>query len=83
MLVALHKYNINPSTHQENRVPIPDPIALCEDSAVIGTPFYIMAFMEGRIFTNPLMPEVPEETRREMCGILSSCHAVLEADKMS
>lgn len=44
MLAALHKHNINPSTPPERHVPIPEPIALCEDSSVIGTPFYIMEF---------------------------------------
>ncbi|OCH90615.1 kinase-like protein [Obba rivulosa] len=65
ILDALHKHNINPSTSPERRVPIPTPIYLCEDSAVIGTPFYIMEFLDGRIFTDAKMPEVPPKTRRE------------------
>lgn len=63
MLAALHKHNMNPATLPEHRVPIPEPIALCEDSGVIGTPFYIMEFLDGRIFTTPAMPEVPMEER--------------------
>ncbi|KAI0090714.1 protein kinase subdomain-containing protein PKL/CAK/ACAD [Irpex rosettiformis] len=65
MLAALHKHNISPHTSAERRVPIPEPIILCEDKSVIGTPFYIMEFLDGRIFTNPTMPEVSKETRRE------------------
>ncbi|KAI0688168.1 APH-domain-containing protein [Cerioporus squamosus] len=65
MLRALHKHNTNPSTPPEKRVPIPEPIVLCEDVDVLGTPFYIMEFLDGRIFTDPRMPEVPPETRRE------------------
>ncbi|KAI0741115.1 APH-domain-containing protein [Earliella scabrosa] len=65
MLRALHKHNTNPSTTPEKRVPIPEPIVLCEDVNVIGTPFYIMEFLDGRIFTDPRMPEVSPETRRE------------------
>lgn len=68
MLKALHKHNQNPSTSPERKVPIPIPYALCEDNAVIGTPFYIMEFLDGRIFTNPRMPEVSAETRREWCA---------------
>ncbi|RDX49304.1 APH-domain-containing protein [Lentinus brumalis] len=65
MLRALHKHNTNPSTSPDKRVPIPEPIALCEDVNVLGTPFYIMEFLDGRIFTDPRMPEVSPETRRE------------------
>ncbi|OBZ69699.1 putative acyl-CoA dehydrogenase IBR3 [Grifola frondosa] len=65
MLRALHKYNSNPSTPPERRVPIPEPIVLCEDTSVIGTPFYIMEFLDGRIFTDARMPEVSPEARRE------------------
>ena len=65
MLRALHKHNTNPSTPADRKVPIPEPIVLCEDVNVIGTPFYIMEFLDGRIFTDPRMPEVPPEARRE------------------
>ena len=65
MLRALHTYNTNPSTTLDKKVPIPEPIVLCEDVDVIGTPFYIMEFLDGRIFTDPRMPEVSPETRRE------------------
>ncbi|KAJ8501845.1 hypothetical protein ONZ45_g12012 [Pleurotus djamor] len=65
MLSALHKYNIDPSTPEAKKVPIPEPIWLCEDSSIIGTPFYVMEFLDGRIFTDPRMPEVDPQTRRE------------------
>ena len=31
-------------------VPVPEPIILCEDESVIGTAFYVMNKLEGRIF---------------------------------
>nr|GAT56193.1 predicted protein [Mycena chlorophos] len=65
MLSALHKHNTNPTTSAEQRVPVPAPIILCEDSAVIGTPFYVMEFVEGRIFTDNSMPEISFKDRRE------------------
>lgn len=65
MLHALHKYNTDPSTPLERRVPVPEPILLCEDSRVIGTPFYIMEFLNGRIFTDIQMLEVTRQDRRE------------------
>ena len=44
-------------------VPVPEACLLCEDEGIIGTPFYVMKRVEGRIFRDPSMPEVssPEE----------------------
>lgn len=67
ILRALHKHNRNPATTPEQRVPVPEPVVLCEDDAVIGTPFYIMEYLDGRIFTDPRMPEVDAQARREWC----------------
>lgn len=58
MLAALHKYNQRPTTSPEQRVPVPEPIILCQDNSVLGTPFYIMEFLDGRIFTDARMPEL-------------------------
>lgn len=37
-------------------VPVPKTYCLCEDASVIGTPFYIMEFLKGRIFEDATMP---------------------------
>ncbi|CAM9955777.1 unnamed protein product [Ectocarpus sp. 4 AP-2014] len=37
-------------------VPVPRPLLLCEDPAVIGTPFYVMEFVQGRIFSDAALP---------------------------
>ncbi|KDR75639.1 hypothetical protein GALMADRAFT_492411 [Galerina marginata CBS 339.88] len=65
MLAALHKHNTNPATLPEQKVPVPEPIILCEDNSVVGTPFYIMEFLDGRIFTDTRMLEVSPKDRRE------------------
>jgi aminoglycoside phosphotransferase (APT) family kinase protein len=65
VLNALHKHNIKPGTLPEKRVPVPQPYTLCEDSTVIGTPFYIMEFLDGRIFTDVHMPQLEPKDRRE------------------
>ncbi len=41
---------------KDSGVPIPLPRAFCNDETVIGTPFYLMNFAAGRIFTDPLLP---------------------------
>jgi aminoglycoside phosphotransferase (APT) family kinase protein len=37
-------------------VPVPRALWLCEDTGLIGTPFYVMEFVEGRIFLDPALP---------------------------
>ena len=81
-----------PSAHQVDReyrvmkaleataVPVPRMYLLCEDPGVIGTRFYLMEKVEGRVFANPLMPEVSPEERtavyRHLADVLAALHAV-------
>ena len=50
-------------------VPVPKAYCLCGDVEVVGTPFYIMEFMDGRIFTDAWFPDVGEEQRAEMYNL--------------
>src|SRR4051812_24693914 len=36
--------------------PVAEPVITCADDAVTGTAFYVMGFVEGRVFWNPEMP---------------------------
>lgn len=38
------------------KFPVPKTYLLCEDPSVIGTSFYVMDFVEGRVFTDPKLP---------------------------
>lgn len=55
-------------------------MCLCTDASVIGTEFYVMEHVEGRIFLDPGLPEVPPPVRRtmyeEMAKTLAAIHAV-------
>ncbi|EGE00336.1 phosphotransferase [Trichophyton tonsurans CBS 112818] len=51
---------------EKTDVPVPRTICLCEDESVIGTAFYIMEFLDGRIFVDPAMPGVTPDERREL-----------------
>ena len=51
------------SALEPTRVPVPRAIALCDDDAVIGSMFYIMEHLEGRIFWDPALPEVSDHHR--------------------
>lgn len=47
-------------------IPVPKAYCLCDDPSVIETPFYIMEFLDGRIFENASLPGVSADERREM-----------------
>lgn len=66
ILHAIHTYNCRPTVQAASRIPIPEPLVLCEDNSVLGTPFYVMEFLDGRIFEDIHLPEVPREQRREI-----------------
>ena len=36
--------------------PVAEPVLYCTDEGVAGTPFYVMSYVEGRVFWNPDMP---------------------------
>lgn len=43
--------------------PVAKAFGLCMDEAVIGTPFYVMDLVEGRIFWEAALPEIATEER--------------------
>lgn len=47
-------------------VPAPRAYVLCEDESVIGTSFYVMEFLDGRIIEDPAIPGVSAQERTEM-----------------
>jgi aminoglycoside phosphotransferase (APT) family kinase protein len=61
-------------------VPVPRALWLEEDPGVLGTPFYVMERLEGRVFADAALPCVAPETRREMyldmARTLARLHAV-------
>jgi len=44
--------------------PVPKVYGLCEDPAVIGSAFYIMDFLEGRVLWDPKLPDMAPDERR-------------------
>ena len=44
--------------------PVPHAYALCEDDAVIGSSFYVMAMVEGRILWDGRLPDLAPAARR-------------------
>ncbi|KAJ1930020.1 hypothetical protein IWQ60_000684 [Tieghemiomyces parasiticus] len=74
------EYRILKALGEHTDVPVPKVYNLCEDVAVIGTPFYIMEFLEGRIFTDYRLLTVPRAERRryweETIRVLAQLHQV-------
>jgi len=52
-------------------VPVPCPVLYCEDRGVIGTPFYLMRRVDGRVFATADLPGVAPEDRRAMYRALA------------
>ncbi len=66
---------------QGTDVPVPKVYHLCEDARVIGSMFYIMAYIDGTIFWNSALPEINSPATRgamydEMNRVLAALHSV-------
>lgn len=65
-------------THSD--VPVPEMLLLCTDDSVIGTWFYVMAHVEGRVFWDVSLPDIPTNERAQyfdaMNRALASLHNV-------
>jgi aminoglycoside phosphotransferase (APT) family kinase protein len=58
-------------------VPVPRMRALCEDPAVIGTTFYVMDFLPGRIFRDAALPGLAPSERAAIYDDLNATLAKL------
>jgi aminoglycoside phosphotransferase (APT) family kinase protein len=55
-------------------VPVPRVFAFCADESVVGTAFYVMEHVEGRIFWDPMLPGME---RNERGAIYDSMNEVI------
>src|SRR4029453_13787332 len=51
---------------QDTDVPVPRMLILCEDDSVLGTAFFVMAFVHGIVFWDPSLPELDKAQRAEV-----------------
>lgn len=65
---------------QGSDVPVPRMLAYCEDAGIVGTPFYLMDFLQGRVLVDQALPGMdPAERRatyREMNRVIAALHNV-------
>jgi aminoglycoside phosphotransferase (APT) family kinase protein len=57
------EFRVLQSLHSQTAIPVAEPYLLCTDESVIGTWFYIMDYVEGRIFWDTSFPEVDAAAR--------------------
>ncbi len=61
----------------ETDVPVAKTFCLCEDDSIIGTAFYIMDYVEGRVLWDGLLPGMTPDQRRGIYGELNRVMAAL------
>jgi len=84
--------NLLPSAHAVDRefrvmsalagsdVPVARTYALCEDATVIGTAFYLMEYVDGRILWDPTLPGMTPQQRAahydELNRVIAALHRI-------
>jgi aminoglycoside phosphotransferase (APT) family kinase protein len=82
VLESIQKFNASlpPSSMSSHSVPVPKPIAYCTEKDVIGAEFYIMEYIQGRIFIDPTLPGMSSLERslayRDAIRVLSNIHSI-------
>jgi aminoglycoside phosphotransferase (APT) family kinase protein len=85
--------NLLPTAHQIEReyqitsalaataVPVPRAPLLCDDATIIGTPFFVMDYVHGRILRDPALPTLaPAERRAAYQSMITTLAALHEVD---
>ena len=61
-----------------SNVPVPKPLLFHTDSAVVGTPFYLMERLRGRVFSTYELPGLEPAERaacyESMCAVMAAIH---------
>jgi aminoglycoside phosphotransferase (APT) family kinase protein len=69
VIAALHRQDF----------PVPQPIFYCADDNVAGTPFYVMDYVEGRVFWDPWMPDTSSADRAAVYDAMNATLARLHS----
>ncbi len=61
-------------------VPVPEMLHFCEDPAIIGTTFYVMTKLHGRVFNETWLPQIPAAQKKDyyfaIADTLAALHTV-------
>ena len=68
------------SALKDTAVPVPAALAWCDDESIVGTPFYLMSFLDGRVFVDQSLPGMSPAERAaiylEMNRVISELHKI-------
>ena len=69
---------------EETDVPVPEMLLLCEDEDVIGTPFFVMDYVHGRVLEDFTLPDQTPEERRaiylDIARVMAALHSMNYVD---
>ena len=64
----------------DTEVPVPETYLFCADESIIGTPFFVMERVPGRVLIDPLLPDLRPVDRRALyehfVEVLAALHRV-------
>jgi aminoglycoside phosphotransferase (APT) family kinase protein len=69
VISALHKQGF----------PVAEPLVYCADESIVGTAFFVMAFVAGRVFWEPHMPESFPAERKQVYDAMNETLARLHS----
>jgi aminoglycoside phosphotransferase (APT) family kinase protein len=72
------EYRVIRALHAQG-FPVAEPLAFCADESVSGTAFYVMDFVDGRVFWEPQMPESAPPERKAVYDSMGETIARLHA----
>ena len=65
---------------EKTSVPVPRTLMLCNDEEVIGTIFYVMDYVDGKIYWDPTLPDTKRSDRKEIYDqtveIMTALHSI-------
>lgn len=78
---ALHReFRVLTALASNTTIPVPKPFIYCSDNSVLGSEFYIMEYVRGRVFVDPSMPDMspPDRKRayRDAVRVLANIHSL-------
>lgn len=61
----------------DTAVPVPKMLLLCEDPEIIGTPFFLMEYVQGRVFWDARFPDTKPTERTALFSAMNETLAAL------
>jgi aminoglycoside phosphotransferase (APT) family kinase protein len=72
------EYRVISALHAQ-QFPVAEPLVYCADETIAGTPFYVMGFVDGRVFWEPQMPGSDAAERAAVYAAMNETIARLHA----